>query len=164
MIVSFSTKSNSFALNSAGIETPSLLFSLSIMVESEATTRALAQPMVTKVKNTKNEKKEIILRKCLFQVMAEVFISLVRESLRCFRESGYSPSRGGVRCCAYPRAAASPTCQGIPTLRITARFPFPALAPPCPGISSPAPPGCERRQTLPPDAVSSALLLLKELC
>lgn len=72
--------------------------------------------------------------------------------------------RDGVHCCACPRAAASPTCQGIPTLRITARFPFSALAPPCPGISSPAPPGCERRQTLPPDAVSSALLLLKELC
>ena len=72
--------------------------------------------------------------------------------------------RGGVYGCACPRAAALPTCQGIPTLRITARFPFPALALPCPGISSPAPPGCERRQTLPPDAVSSALLLLKELC
>ena len=125
---------------------------------------ALTQPIVANVTDTKRDRKKNRPEVCFFQVIAGVFISLVRESLRCFRESGYSPSRGGVRCCACPRAAASPTCQGIPTLRITARFPFPALAPSRPDVSSPAPPGCERRQTLPPDAVSSALLLLKELC
>jgi hypothetical protein len=49
---------------------------------------ALTQPMVANVTDTKKDRKKNSLEMSFFQVMAEVYISLVRESLQCFRESG----------------------------------------------------------------------------
>ena len=49
---------------------------------------ALISPMVANVTDTKKDRKKNRPEMCFFQVIAGVFISLVRESLRCFRESG----------------------------------------------------------------------------
>ena len=49
---------------------------------------ALTQPIVANVTDTKRDRKKNRPEMCFFQVIAGVFISLVRESLRCFRESG----------------------------------------------------------------------------
>lgn len=49
---------------------------------------ALTQPIVANVTDTKRDRKKNRPEMCFFQVIAGVFISLIRESLRCFRESG----------------------------------------------------------------------------
>ncbi len=49
---------------------------------------ALTQPMVVNVADTRKDRMRNRPEMCFFQVIAGVFISLIRESLRCFRESG----------------------------------------------------------------------------
>ena len=55
---------------------------------------ALTQPIVANVTDTKKDRKKNRPEVCFFQVMADVLISLVRESLPCFRESGCLSFKG----------------------------------------------------------------------
>ena len=101
------------------------------MVEPDVTFWALALLMKANVKITKNDRKQILLTICLFQVIADgfYFFRFPWVASMSSENQDLRHHRSDVLLCAYPRAAASPTCQGIPTLHITARFPFSAPAP-----------------------------------
>lgn len=65
-----------------------VLCSMFVTMSEDTEFWALTQPMVVNVADTKKDRMRNRPEMCFFQVIAGVFISLIRESLRCFRESG----------------------------------------------------------------------------
>lgn len=108
-----------------------VLFSTFVTISEDVPPWALAPLMKANVKIKNNDRKQILLTICLFQVIADgfYFFRFPRVASMSSENQDLRHHRSDALRCAYPWAAASPTCQGIPTLRITARFPFSAPAP-----------------------------------